>query len=409
MKKNKKDLTKKNKSCKPVRRDGHKKYRIKCVRGKQKKYGASYFFGMLLRILYRTVLVIVTVALLAAFGVYYTLTTVAKGPSETVRNALVLSAMQASATKWAPGLFLDQETIDEIVRSSQEKVVEEVDVIIPDTGDVTGPVYIPDDPESGPVEAPDISDGIEFHTDAAGSFRAYIMIVHDPSKVFVGISSTDFPNATRGQRIYDAADKYGALAAINGGEFQDTGGVGRGERPIGLTYSQGKCVWNDGRKRTFIGIDKNNNLVVSESMTKEKADELGIRDGVSFQSGNVLIETKDGATLCYYAPENNGKAQRTAIGQRADGKFIFIVTDGRSASSLGADYDEIINMLLKYGAINAGMLDGGSSAMMYYRNYITKYNVDVNELDEYQRLGLVNKYKAFTRPRYLPTFFMVMP
>ena len=66
-------------------------------------------------------------------------------------------------------------------------------------------------------------------------------------------------------------------------------------------------------------------------------------------------------------------------------------------------------MMLKYGAINAGMLDGGSSTMMYYKNYITKYNVDINTLDEFQRLGIVNKYKAFTRPRYLPTFFMVMP
>ena len=47
--------------------------------------------------------------------------------------------------------------------------------------------------------------------------------------------------------------------------------------------------------------------------------------------------------------------------------------------------------------------------MMYYKNYITKYKVDENELDEYQKLGLVNKYKAFTRPRYLPTFFMVAP
>ena len=404
----KKKTQKKAAAPKPRRIKGSHVYSIKNTKVKRKKYGARYYAGVFLRVFYRIILVIVTVALLGVFGVYQTLNTIAHGPSETVRNALVLSAMQASATKWVPGLFLDSETVDRIIKSGDEKVIEEVDVIVPDDSGAVGPVYIPDD-ETGDSEVPDISDGIEYHFDTAGTFRAYVMIIHDPSKVFVGVSSNNFPDAVRGQRIYDAAEKYGAIVAINGGEFQDTGGVGLGERPIGLTYSQGKCVWNDNRKRTFIGIDKNNKLVVTESMTKEQADELGIRDGVSFQTGNVLIETKDGSTLCYYAPDNNGKAQRTAIGQRADGKFIFIVTDGRSASSLGADYDDMINMMLKYGAINAGMLDGGSSAMMYYKNYITKYDIDVNELDEYQRLGLVNKYKAFTRPRYLPTFFMVMP
>ena len=64
-------------------------------------------------------------------------------------------------------------------------------------------------------------------------------------------------------------------------------------------------------------------------------------------------------------------------------------------------------MMIKYGAVNAAMLDGGSSSMMYYKNYIKKYGVDESELDEYQKLGLVNKYKAFTKPRYLPTFFVV--
>ena len=270
-------------------------------------------------------------------------------------------------------------------------------------------LYIPDESKLLP-ETQDVSDGIEFYTDSAGTFRAYVMIVHDPSKVFVGVSSNDFPNAVRGQRIYDAAEKYGAIAAINGGEFSDPGGEGLGGQPIGLTYTQGRYVWPAGAKRTFIGIDQNDKLIVTEGMTREEAQALGIRDGVSFQTGNVLIETgEDGKTQCHYRPEKTEKAQRTAIGQRADGKFVFIVTDGRSSSSVGASYDDVTDMMLKYGAINAGMLDGGSSAMMYYKNYIEKYDVNVGALDEYQRLGLVNKYKIFTRPRYLPTFFMVMP
>ena len=390
-----------------VKREQGRRYAISGEGAKEKKYGASYYVGFFVRLIYRIILIAVTVLFLVVFALWQTINTIAHGPSETIRNALVLSAMQASATKWVPGLFLDDETVEQIVKSSEEKIIEEIDVPVTDEGGA-GPVYIPEDGQ-GQQEIPDISDGIEFHFDTSGTFRAYVMIVHDPSKVFVGVSSNDFPNAVRGQRIFDAAEKYGAIAAINGGEFHDPGGEGLGNQPIGLTYSKGKCVWNDGKKRTFIGIDKDNNLIVEESMTKAEADALGIRDAVSFQTGNILIKTENGVTKAYFADGNNGKAQRTAIGQRADGKFIFIVTDGRSASSLGADYNDIINMMLKYGAINAGMLDGGSSAMMYYKNYITKYNVDKDELDEYQKLGLVNKYKAFTRPRYLPTFFMVAP
>ena len=384
-----------------------RRYKIVRTQAKEKKYGAKYYAGFFLRLFYRIILIAVTLLFIALFGVYKTLDTVAHGPSDTFRDFLVQSAMQASATKWVPGLFLSDGEVQSIVDASGEKVIEEVDVDPTQThSDVPGPVVIPgnDDPDAPP---PDISDGIEFHLDSAGTFRAYVMIVHDPSKVFVGVSSSRFKDAVRGMRIYDAAEKYNAIAAINGGEFQDTGGVGLGERPIGLTYSRGECVWDDGRKRTFIGIDKNDKLVVAESMTREQADALNIRDGLSFQTKNVLIETIDGKTVCYYAPNNKGKAQRTAIGQRADGKFVFIVTDGRSASSIGADYDDVIDMMVKYGAVTAAMLDGGSSSMMYYKNYISKYNVNESELDEYQRLGLVTKYKAFTRPRYLPTFFMV--
>ncbi len=386
-------------------REKGKKYRIKKVGAKTKKYGAKYYIGSFLRIAYRNFLVAVTLAILAVFALLYTLNTIAHGPSETVRNALVQSAMQASATKWVPKLFLSEEEVRSIMDAGEEKIVEEVDfndAVVP-AAEVTDEVFHGSDPEDGP----DISDGIEYRQVAAGTFRAYVMIVQDPSKVFVGVSSDKFSSAKRGQRIYEAAQKYGAIAAINAGEFADPGGTGTGAQPIGITYSEGKLVWDDKKHRTFIGFDKNDRLIVSEGMTAERAAELGIRDAVSFQNGNVLIVTENGVTKCYYAPENNAKAQRTAIGQTADGKVILIVTDGRSASSIGATRDDIINMMIGYGAVTAGMLDGGSSAMMYYANYITKFDIDENALDEYQKLGLVNKYKAFTKPRYLPTFIMV--
>ena len=142
-------------------------------------------------------------------------------------------------------------------------------------------------------------------------------------------------------------------------------------------------------------------------MTKSKADALGIRDGVSFKYGNTLIKSDDDGVHVYYKKRNTGVAQRTAIGQRADGTFILLVTDGRSASSIGANYNDVIDIMVAYGAVTAGMLDGGSSTVMYYEDYYTKYNIDVSTLDEYQQKGLTNRYKAFFSPRRIPTYFCV--
>ncbi len=358
------------------------------------------------RISFRIALVFMVIVLMAVYTVFALCDTVAYGPSPTARNMLVLSALQASATKWVPGLFLDQSEVDDILAKSEMQTVEEVDFDeVDDPSGDPGDITDPDSPLKDEWEGHE--DGIIYYTTKTATANAYVLIVRDPSRLFTATSGKNFDTATRGERIYVRAKELGAVAAINAGEFSDVGGSGSGATPMGLTYSEGKCVWNDGRNRTFIGFDKNNKLIVKNSMTKAQADALGIRDGVSFQNGNLLIDTVDGKTVTYSSSDNVGVAQRTAIGQRADGAVILIVTDGRTTSSLGATRDDIINLMIRCKAVTAGMLDGGSSAMMYYPDYYTKNNIDMNTVDEYQKLGLVNRYKAFTSPRWLPTFFMV--
>ncbi len=375
--------------------------------------------GKMSTIVGRVLLVIFTVIFVLIFAVVALCGTLVNGPSETVRDLLVLSAMQASATKWLPGLFLDDAVVDEIMAKSEE-VNEEV---IP-MGTFTNKTPEKDDETSSPddtagssgAETPEppvdewasAIDGMIYKTFVRSTFKAYMLIVKDPSRVYVGTSS-NFKSNKIGARIFDIVKREDAIAGINAGEFADPNGRGTGNNPIGLTYSKGECVWDDGKKRTFIGFDNNGVLHAVESMTKSKADELGIRDAVSFQTGNVLI-TNDGESVkLYYSEGNLGMSQRTAIAQRADGAVILLVTDGRSGSSLGATKNDVIDLLVSEGAVVAGMLDGGSSTMMYYEDYYTKYNIDTAGLDEYQRQGLTNRYKAFTTPRHLPTFFLVSP
>ena len=348
----------------------------------------------------RTFAVIGALLLFVVVIVFASVGTIAYGPSETIRDLLVQSAMQASATKWVPYIFLPAETVDNIISKSEEVVEDKVSL----------EDYNSDkDTDIGEDEWANAKDGMIFETVSGSTFKAYVLLVKDPSRVFCGTSTDNFANAKAGVNVFQAAARYGAVACINAGEFADNGGHGSGYAPMGLTYSEGKCVYDDRTKKTFIGFDKNNKLIVRESMTQAEADGLGIRDAVSFQNGNTLIYQDGDNIVLSYEDGNAGTSQRTAIGQRADGVVIMIVTDGRSASSLGATHNDMIDLMVSYGATTAGMLDGGSSAMMYYENYFDKYGYDTAKLDEYQKKGLVNNYKAFTEPRRIPTFFMVGP
>lgn len=347
----------------------------------------------------RSLITVGTALLLIVITAFSAGMVVAHGPSETMRDMLVLSAMQASATKWVPSLFLPKSKVQEIVDNSHKISTDSIDVSQMATGDED--------------EWDDAKKGTKLIFIKKPNFKAYLLLVKDPSRVKVGVSSENFSTATGGMRIFKFAEKYNALAVINAGEFADGGGQGTGAQPIGLTYSFGKKVWGGNGSRTFMGFTKDNKFVCYEGITVKKAEELGIRDAVCFQTGNLLIDhtlKEDGSidkVNLHYGDGNIGAAQRTAIGQRADGTVIMLVTDGRSASSIGATRNDVIDILVEYGAVSAGMLDGGSSAMMYYRDYYNVYNIDTAKLDNYQKQGLVNQYKAFTTPRRLPTCFIV--
>lgn len=107
-----------------------------------------------------------------------------------------------------------------------------------------------------------------------------------------------------------------------------------------------------------------------ENLVTEKQ----IRDAVTFQeessdSNNHFVQL----IINNEARELNGMGSglnpRTAIGQRADGAVLMLVTDGRGKSGhLGASAADLINVMTEYGAVNAANLDGGSSSCMYYNN-----------------------------------------
>jgi len=75
------------------------------------------FWGRLIR---RTLLLIVTAAIAVAIGGWLTLDLIFNGPSPTARNQLVVHCCQSDSIQWIPGVFLDEDTIGQILAEEQE-------------------------------------------------------------------------------------------------------------------------------------------------------------------------------------------------------------------------------------------------------------------------------------------------
>ena len=365
-------------------------------RKKKKKKKKSGSFARFVR---RFLLVVFTVVILAAGGLLMVLNTVFIGPSEAARDVLTMSLSEASATKWVPGIFLGDEKVAEIRNKSGAALEEEF-------SDASKVVINKDSILTNSDEWADCPDGIRIDEYRGETYNAYIMLIRDPSLVYMATStdgaySMDIP----GTRIHNEIVDQGAIAAINAGAFNDDGSANAyvGSIPAGLLMVNGEVKSNQFAnlvpEEGFAGFTFDNILVVAKSMTAQQAKELNIRDGCEF--GPVLIMNGTVNQEAYNA--NSGYNPRTAIGQRADGAVIFLCIDGRQASSLGGTYRDIIDIMVEYGAVNACNMDGGSSSVMMYQDSRGLYG----EAGEYV---MINSYSLLqSEPRRMPNFWMVRP
>lgn len=327
------------------------------------------------------------------------------GPSQTVGDLLTVSMLETSALKFVPRIFYSKAKMEEVVaRNSVSDDNSETDTSLievakptptPDlsvTPEPEAPVEeaapaLPEGPTPTPAPENLISseDGVEVYAVRGGTYTGYMMVVLDPARVTVGTCRDKFTRE-KGLQLKDIAARYNALAAINGGGFEDSGGVGNGGTPVGLVISDGKVLHQGdaGKYNITVGFNQDNIMVIAKNMSKGDAEDKHIRDAITF--GPALVVNGEPVSV---KGASSGLNPRTAIGQRADGAVLMLVIDGRQASSLGATYSDLISIMLDYGAINAINMDGGSSSLMYYKG-------------EYLNAGVV-----LTGSRTMPTAFIV--
>lgn len=295
--------------------------------------------------------------LIMVITLYATLLLICYGPSTKARNLFVTTFLETGALKFVVGLVLPDSKVQEIVDSNSLQSM--------DTDVDTGLIKV-DENSVKDIEIKEIS---------GGNFFATMMIIPDPSKVSV---ATTYPFGEYGKTLDVIVKESGAIAGINGGIYESSGN--KGGRPMGTVVSKGQIVWNSphGVGYHLVGFDENNILRILSiaGMSKAEVEKLikdeKIRDAVTFQeeasdANNHFVKLIVNGEKRVANGLGSGANPRTAIGQRADGTVLMLVTDGRGASGhLGATANDLIDIMEEYGAINAANIDGGSSSTMYY-------------------------------------------
>ena len=298
-----------------------------------------------------------------------------RGPSPTVTGMFTRSVRETSAIRWISNIFLSDEELENYKSVSTENTVTEAVN--------TSLIHIAEGTASLPA-----SESVQLVDIAEGTCKGKLLIVSDPKQVILG-TSDEFVRQP-GLLLTDMVAKYDGIAGINAGGFNDENGSGNGGIPQGLVITNGEIIWGDATTPYhMVGLDSDGILHVG-AMSGNAAVEQGVQWAVSFITHDGLASSLIINGEVQQQNLGGGVNPRTALGQRADGALLLLVLDGRSINTLGATMEDVVNIMLEYGAVNAGNLDGGSSSVMVYDGEI------------------INHCASVTGPRRIPTGFIVL-
>ena len=322
------------------------------------------------------VLAVLGVTLLMVVGVLYgALVMIVRGPSEAAKELFVYSMKETSVGGILVDITMTRAEIEEMMGKKESgmdaemlggqftdpsKIVINANKPQKDPADTSGSDTSVSDEENNTQTDRDDS-GITTVPIKTDAYKGTMMIIDDPSRLFVGVPDK-YGEGQVGLSLRDMIRKYDAVGGVNGGGFLDEDGMQKGGIPKGLVIKDSQILWGDNSNRYSIcGFDSNGILYVG-SMTARQAVNAGVVDAVSF--GPALIVNGEPVNSEHYLGVSRNP--RTAVGQRADGAILLVVIEGRSMSSFGATFDDLIEIFLRYGAVNATNLDGGYSSLMVY-------------------------------------------
>ena len=185
-------------------------------------------------------------------------------------------------------------------------------------------------------------------------YAGKVALCKKPENIIVGTCEGLFEY---GSYVSEMASNYNAILGINASGFADYEGNGTGGLPYGFLKSEGETLQSAvGDTWKIIGFDEEDHLQIGAF-----TDTSNLRDAVEFHPALIV----NGENLVAGSGLND-QQPRTAIGQAEDGTVILLVIDGRQFHSFGISIERCAEIMERYGAYQASMLDGGSSSVMVY-------------------------------------------
>ena len=293
------------------------------------------------------------------------------GPYPNFREWLITTAMTTRTHQYLATWFYSDDTIQEVlnknrVAESDEKTDPTLTVIVDDDK----PIEYANEYERAILEKEPGNDDYKIINIEGKGYSGYLAAIYDPSRIKTVVTKK---LGKCGQYLKTMADDNDALIAINGGGFIDPNYNSNGANPLGITFADGRLITSNVYNGAggLIGFTQENKLVLGK-MSVQEAKNMNVRDAVTF--GPFLIV--NGKASEVLGNGGWGTAPRTAIGQRKDGIVLFLVIDGRTVKKPGADMNDLIEIMQRYGAYNAANLDGGTSSVMYVDGKIINDPVD---------------------------------
>ena len=279
------------------------------------------------------------------------------GPFDGFRNYWITSAMTTMSHQYLATWFYSEETIMKVLENNS--IVEIDEISNPDEiqfRKYTTTIYR-NEYEKEILEKDSDNELYKLIPIKGTGYHGYLVAIYDPSRIHIATSAK---LGVRGESILTVSQRENAIIAMNASGFFDPDWNSSGALPHGTVIQDGKIVSDYADANSaggFIGFTYDNKFILG-NMSKEQAIQTGYRDAVEF--GPYLIV--NGKRSFFKGNGGWGTAPRSAIGQRKDGIVLFLVINGRLATSIGANMVDLTDIMERYGAYNAANLDGGSSS-----------------------------------------------
>ena len=293
---------------------------------------------------------------------------------EAVYNALTGNKLIATLESTREFKNVPADKMNDLRKGSAYAFADYICQLAGDYVDVTENEYYEVFSSESAILAPGITQEIKYATSADNKQMVYYIatadITRDDVQVFANYNNNDPASGWAMQRVLDQAnaaqEKYGnpdseyyipnynVIASTNGAGYNMSTG-----EPGGLLV-MGGVEYHAINSNGFFGILKDGTPVIGTTEEYNTIYKGQVQEGIAC-FGSTLVKNGEvciNRTESYYTD----RASRTAVGITKTGKVVLMVLDGRQEPfSCGGSMQEIAQIMLEAGCVEAVNLDGGGS------------------------------------------------